>query len=199
MWRRPADLAVFLFLALFAGGCASTGSFVWLKDLEVPAAATEAQVIRPGDLISVHVWNAEPMETRQRVRDDGRVSLFFMGDVAVAGLTPNQVAAAVAERLDGVVRSPQVNVVLEEPAANTIAVLGEVARPGTFPVPQTPTIIEALAAAGDLTEFAHRDRIFVLRRSPAPLRVRATYDDLRRGADAASDFRLRPGDVVVVE
>jgi polysaccharide export outer membrane protein len=60
-------------------------------------------------------------------------------------------------------------------------------------------VLEALAAGGGLTEFAHRDRIFVLRRHSAPVRIRFTFEGLSRGQGRAAAFRLESGDVVVVE
>ncbi len=199
---RPSDrllrFALNALLALPLAGCgASLGAYVPVAQLPPPAAA--AQTIEPGDLVSVHVWNAERMETRQRVLDDGTVSLFFLDRVTVAGKTTAEVAADVAARIGDVVKSPQVNVVIEEVAGHTLSVIGEVQRPGAVSVLRAPGVLDALAAAGGLTPFAHRDRIFVLRQRPEPLRVRVRYEELVRGDHAAIGFRLRAGDVVVVE
>jgi polysaccharide export outer membrane protein len=60
-------------------------------------------------------------------------------------------------------------------------------------------VLEALAAAGGFSDFAHRDRIFVLRREPTPVRIRSTFDALSRGQGLAAIFRLQAGDAVVVE
>lgn len=182
------------------GGCAGAGTFTWLQDLpaaSVPAA--QRTLAAPGDLLSIKVWNADQMGSRQRVREDGTIALFFAEDLAVEGLTTTQIAEAIAEKLDGVLVAPRVNVVIEEAAAEMISVIGEVTRPGRYPVREAPTILAALSQASGLTDFAHDDRIFVLREGPSPLRIRVTYEQLTRGDDIARGFRLQPGDVVIVE
>jgi polysaccharide export outer membrane protein len=78
-------------------------------------------------------------------------------------------------------------------------VLGEVRTPGTYTVPHGSTVLAVLAAAGGLSEFADEDEIFVLRSSPAPLRIRFRYSDLVTPSIGANRFALQDGDTVVVE
>lgn len=197
---RQLEWAVLLGLGFALVGCATTrGSYVWLQDYSAPPRAHTDEAIHPGDLIGVRVWNSQQMDSHQRVRDDGTISLFFVDDIHVSDRTPAQAAQEVARRLTGVLQAPQVNVVLEESVMSTVSVLGEVSRPGSFPVLTAPTLLRAIAAAQGLTEYAHRDRIFVLRRTPQPVRIRADYDVLIRGDSTANGFSLQPGDVVVVE
>jgi polysaccharide export outer membrane protein len=89
--------------------------------------------------------------------------------------------------------------VVEETRPLTVPVLGEVAHPGQYALERGAGVLEALAAGGGLTEFAHRDRIFVLRRHPVQVRIRSTFEALSRGQGRAAAFRLESGDVVVVE
>lgn len=194
---RAAALAV---LTLASGACAGAGPYVWIQDVApaVQQAAAPA-VIAPGDLLAIQVWKAEQMDSRQRVRDDGTIALFFAGDLRVEGLTTAQVAEAIAASLDGILVAPQINVILEEAAAEMVSVIGEVARPGRYAVRQVGTILAALSQAGGLTEFARRDRIYVLPGGAGSPRVRVTWEQLTQGVDAAQGFRLRPGDVVIVE
>jgi polysaccharide biosynthesis/export protein len=192
---------LFALIAFSTTGCASgAGQFVWLDDARpVAVPGSLAGDVAPGDLLSVQVWNAEQMSTRQRVREDGTIALFFAGQLRVAGLSTAEIADTITARLDGVLVAPQVNVVIEEVAAELISVIGEVARPGRYAVRQAPTILAALSQAGGLSEFAKKDRIFVLRGGPEPERIRVTYEQLTRGEDVAKGFRLRPGDAVIVE
>jgi polysaccharide export outer membrane protein len=81
----------------------------------------------------------------------------------------------------------------------TVAILGAVARPGTYTLDRSNGVADALASAGGLTEFAHKDRIFVLRRTPTPARIRFTLAALTDSIGPAALFRLRSGDVVVAE
>ncbi len=198
--ERLARALVVVGLAASLGGCAGAGTFTWLQDLPPAAApAAERMVVAPGDLLAVRVWNAEQMGSRQRVREDGTIDLFFAEGLEVEGLTATQIADAIAARLDGVLVAPRVNVVIEESAAEMVSVIGEVTHPGRYPVRQAPTVLAALSQAAGLTGFAREDRIFILRGGPAPLRIRVTYEQLTRGEDIARGFRLQPGDVVIVE
>ena len=209
LWRTAASVARGASLARVAAlvialatltGCAGAGGFTWLEDLSVAAApAPERMVAAPGDLLAVKVWNAEQMGSRQRVREDGTIDLFFAEGLRVEGLTTTQIADSIAARLDGVLVAPRVNVVIEESASEMISVIGEVTRPGRYPVRQAPTVLAALSQAAGLTEFAREDRIFVLREGPTPVRIRLTYEQLTRGDDLARGFHLQPGDVVIVE
>jgi polysaccharide export outer membrane protein len=191
-------------IALLAGaaGCAHTaGAYVWVDSFPAPADTAATYRIRAGDLIAVRVWDHEEMSVRGRVRTDGRITLPLVDEVEVAGRSPEEVARAVEERLGQrkLVRDPRVTVLLEEPRPLSVAVLGEVARAGMYTLESGAGVAEALASAGGLTEFADRDRIFVIRRSPAPVRVRFTYRALAEARGQAATFRLQPGDVVVAQ
>lgn len=190
--------------ALAMTGCAhNPGQFVWVDQLAAPdiAPASAAYVAGPGDLLSVQVFNHPEMSGRTRVRDDGKLSIPLLGDVAALGRSPAELARDMATQLEArnLAVATRVTVLLEERAPLRVSVLGEVARPGFYPVESGAGLAEALASAGGFTEFAHRDRVYVVRRTPTPVRVRFNYADLVHANGRAADFRLRPGDVVVVE
>lgn len=196
---RVIRLGAPVVLAALLTGCATTGNFVWLHDLPAAHSPTPGPtLVAPGDLLVIRVWNAEQMGSRQRVREDGTIALFFAEDLEVEGLTTTQIADAITACLDGVLVAPRVNVVIEEAAAEMVSVIGEVVRPGRYPVRQAPTILAALSQASGLSDFANRNEIFVLRGGPEPQRIRVTYEQLTQGDDIALGFRLRPGDVVIV-
>jgi len=194
--RRP-ELAILF--ALTVSACASAMPALPMAQYVAPAVTAPSTAVGIGDQLAVEVWNSAPMTTSQRVRDDGTISLFFLGDLSVAGLTTAQIADRIAAGLEGVLVSPQVRVVLEEPANMAITVLGEVARPGAYPVRRVMTLLEVLGLAGGLTEFAKRDRIYVLRGGAESMPIRVSYAELLRGEDRARNLVLRGGDAVVVE
>lgn len=199
--RRHAARALLAIALLTTGACASgPGQYVWADRYTVPASDAEYRVA-PGDLLTVQVWDNDKLSARARVRADGQVALPLLNDVPVAGQTPSQVARDLEQRLRtaNLVLAPRVNVSLDEVRPVTVSVLGKVARAGSFPLPEGSGVAEALASAGGLTEFAHRDRIFVLRRTPQPVRIRFTFDALTGHGTPAALFRLRSGDVVVAE
>lgn len=195
--------ATVLALALTCAACAATGRYTWVDGYEAPpGGVADAYLIGPGDLLSVRVVNHDEMSARVRVRPDGQVSLPFLNDVQVAGQPPPALAQALTERLRPFAANPVVTVTVEEPRPFTVSVLGEVPRPGVYTLEPGAGVLQALASAGGLNQYAHDDRIFVLRRrtpSEEPERIRFDYRALTRAEGKAAGFRLRTHDVVVVE
>ncbi|HWT85727.1 MAG TPA: polysaccharide biosynthesis/export family protein [Myxococcales bacterium] len=181
--------------------CAHVGPFVWVDDYAPPADADARRdyLIAPGDLLSVNVFRQEGMATRERVRQDGKISVPMLGDVLAAGRSPGVLTEEIQSRLKAYINAPIVTVAVEETRPIAVPVLGEVAHPGQYNLEKGAGVLDALAAAGGFTDFAHRDRIFVLRRQPALVRIRCTFEALSRGQGRAIAFRLQPGDAVVVE
>jgi polysaccharide export outer membrane protein len=181
--------------------CAPQGSFVWIDNYSPARATPEGYIAGVGDLLNVQVFDNEKLSTRARVRTDGRISLPLLNDVPVLGKPPAQIAREVERLLvdQNLILNPHVNVVVEEMKPVSVAVLGAVARAGTFLLEPGAGLAEALASAGGLNDFAHKDRIFVLRRTPERVRIRFTFDALTSQTGRAASFRLQSGDVVVAE
>lgn len=188
-------------LALTSAGCsAALGSYTWVDSYtQPPRTADKDYVIAPGDLLSIRVYNQDSMGGRMRVRSDGKITLPFVNDLQAAGFTTAGLARSVEKRLKDYVVNPVVTVTLEESRPLEVFVVGEVARPGRYPLDPNGTVLQAIAAAGGLTPYAARDRIFVVRSEPAPIRIRFRYDALTRLEGSAAQFVLRPGDTLVVE
>jgi len=186
-------------------GCSHVGEFVWVDAYKQPAPASALYVISPGDLINVRVWNQEAMSARARVRQDGVITLPFVNDVAVAGLDPVVCAKRLQAKLKEFIVNPVVTVSLEEQAPLEISVLGEVNKPGVYRFERETSLLNLLAMCGGINEVARRDRIFVLRneqQAEGPnksVRIRFQYEALLHVEGAAGKFRLRKGDMLVVE
>jgi polysaccharide export outer membrane protein len=201
-WRD--GIARSILLGLLLGGAAacgrSAGNFVWIDDFPV-ARDTGAYTIGPGDKLNVQVWGNDKMSSQTTVRDDGRISVPLLDDVVAEGKTPEQLARGLETQLKAkkLVLDPHVTVLLEAPRPLSVTVMGEVARRGRYTLDPGAGIAEAIASAGGLTEFAHRDRIFVVRRTPSLVRIRFTYEAIVSAKGHAFTFRLEPGDVVVAE
>jgi polysaccharide biosynthesis/export protein len=192
--RLPA--AVVALAALSLAGCGGA-PYVWVDELTPPRAA-DGYVIASGDLVSVRVFNQENLSVRARVRSDGKIAVPFLGDVEVSGKTPAAVSGELGVRFKEYVVSPAVTTTVEEPQATSVSVLGEVTHPGVYTLDATAGVLQALAAAGGFTDYAGKDAIYVVRRASGP-RVRFTFSSLVQGEGRAPAFRLRAGDVVVVE
>jgi polysaccharide export outer membrane protein len=200
--RAVRSVAVGAAALLLAGCPSSNGPFVWAQDYAVtPTGAEGAYTIGVGDMLNVQVYDNDKLSTRARVRADGKISVPLISDVSVEGKSPNQLAREIEQTLktQNLVLSPRVNVVVEEVPPIKVSVLGAVSRAGTYSVDRGSGLAEVLASAGGLTEFAHKDQIYVLRKTPEPVRIRFTFESLVNGPSAAAAFRLQNGDVVVAK
>lgn len=189
-----------LFFVLTLGCYTPRGAFLEVD--ESALADDTGYVISPGDVLQVRVFQQEAMSARVKVRGDGKVSLPMLNDVLVAGKSPSVLASELQVKLKDFINTPVVTVSLEESRPVTVSVLGEVVRPGVVTLEAGAGVLQALAASGGLTDFAHRDGLFVLRKvegQPAPRRLRFIFEVLARGEGPAARFTLLPGDVVVAE
>jgi len=195
LWSKRASLG----LLAAAIGCAGLGDYVWADALpEAPANAPGEYRLAPGDLIFVRVFNQDPISGRTRVRPDGQVTIPFVNDVPAAGRTTQELAKTLEVRLLDFIKAPVVTVFLEELGPAQLSVIGEVARPGVYPLERGQGVLRALAAAGGLTEFAHKDRIFLVR-AGNPGRIRFTLEALSTPGSRSARFRLQTDDVVIVQ
>jgi polysaccharide biosynthesis/export protein len=202
MSERSARALFFGLAAAAACGCATApvGKFVWVDEYaEVAPAQGRGAVVQPGDSIDVRVLGQDQFSAKVRVRGDGHATLPFIGDLVVAGRTPSALSDQIQQRLKEYVNSPIVAVSVEEAPPGPISVMGEVARPGQQPSSPGIGILDAVAQAGGLTAYAHKDRLFVLRNQPEPTRIRFDMNRLLRGEGKGTTFVLAPGDVLVVE
>ena len=197
--RRMSAVVVACAAAFVLGGCSHALPFVWVDELPPAALVPDPYRIAAGDSLSILVWNQSKLSGDVRVRTDGQVTLPLIGDVAVGGLTPAGAASQIQHRLDGLVVDPKVTVSIRESQTPTYSVVGEVKTSGAFPLSGPTTLLQAIAAAGGLSEFADRNRIFVIRKVPELKRIRFTYDKLSRADGRGILFQLREGDIVVIE
>jgi polysaccharide export outer membrane protein len=178
------------------------GVFTWVDDYADAAQAEGEYVIRPGDLVNVRVFGQENMSAHSRVRGDGKITMPFLNDVTAAGFTPVILSAQLQTRLKDFINNPVVTISLEEVRQVNVSVLGEVLRPGVYNLdPGSTGVLQAIAAAGGFSNFASRD-LFVLRPSPGaekPQRIRFDFEHVSRAQGKGAGFRLKAGDVLIVE
>lgn len=190
---------------LLLSACYQPGRFVWVDDYREPQSQVqgdESYLIRKGDVLSVNVWNQRDISSRIRVRDDGRISLPLLNDVEAAGQTPAALARAMEVKLKDLVANPVVTVMVDEAQPIKVAVLGEVRNPGKKLLDAGSGPLQALSEAGGFTDYARDDAIYVLRKEAGyatPVRIRFTWAALSRSEGSAPTFRLKTGDIVVVE
>ena len=193
-----AGAAVLLLVLTMAGGCAHESQFVWVQDLlAVPEPASPT--IRPRDTILVEVAAQPSLSGEFVVRDDGHYLQPMVGSIQVADNTPAQVARSLEGRLKDLVVAPVVSVWIVRNTPIRVGVVGEVKTPGSYELTRDRSVMAALAAAGWLTEFAHDDRVFVVRKAGQDPRIRFRVCDLTEAESHAVGFRLADGDAGVVE
>ncbi|MFP2904698.1 exopolysaccharide export protein EpsY [Pyxidicoccus sp. 3LFB2] len=195
-WAAPLLLA-----SVLASGCSGLGKYTWVDEYqEKPPPPDASYRIAAGDLLNIRVWNQESLTTQARVREDGRISLLFLDDVEAAGHSPAMLSQQIQTRLKDYINHPVVTVALEQARPIKVTMVGEISRIGPLEIETGASLLQALAGAGGFTEYAHKDRVFVMRQEDGvPVRIRFRYDDLIRAEGRAPSFRLRPGDVIVVE
>jgi polysaccharide export outer membrane protein len=194
---RRALAGMFLLLLALAD-CAAERPFVWVRD--VPISGDTSSMVEPRDTILVSVRNQASLSGEFVVGDHGEYSQPVLGIVSVRDKTTDAVAADLQFRLAGLLAKPEVSVSITKIATVRVNVVGEVKTPGTYELMRGRGVIPALAAAGWLSEFANRDGIFVIRADGAGAqRIRFRAAELTAAEPHATGFRLRDGDVVVVE
>jgi polysaccharide export outer membrane protein len=196
---RRVLCAMLCFATIGVLASCSAGEYVWFNELPQAQATPPDFLIDTGDVLDVRVLAHEDMSVlKQKVRADGRISIPIVGDVEVRGKRPSALRAELEARLKDYFVSPSVTISVDG-APMTIPCLGEVGKPGTYPLEPGAGLARALAAAGGLTDYANRSRVFVIRQKPTPMRIRFNYAWVLRNEDHAASFPLRPGDLVVAE
>ena len=157
-------------------------------------------IIGPSDVLEVLVWR-EPNISRADVvvRPDGKISLPLLDDVQAAGLTPMELKRRITAKLAEYIEAPQVYIMVRKPASHFFCVLGNVTRPGQYPMLRPTTVLQALAAARGFNEWAHKDEIIIVRGYGESQRVfRFNYSEVVSGEAMDQNILLEPGDVIVV-
>jgi polysaccharide biosynthesis/export protein len=162
-----------------------------------PATAEEPYRIGKEDVLDVSVWRDPDLSRTLPVRPDGFITLPMVGEVQAEGRTTVELEQEIVSRLQKYIQSPRVTVMVREVNSARVYVTGEVQKPGGFPLRGQMTVLQALAMAGGLTEFADRDGMMVIRANNGP-HISVRYSDLVARRTQGADFPLQPGDTVVV-
>ena len=156
-------------------------------------------LIGPEDVLDITVWKNCPDLCRTvPVRPDGKLSLPLVNDVQAAGLSPMDLRQHLTEQLAEYLPSPEVSVIVREVHNFKVAVVGSVKMPGDYEIKSQATVLELIARAQGLTEFANRDKIVVLRQNGTKTeRIKFNYRKVAEGDDQ-DNFYVRAGDIIVV-
>ncbi|MCK7593994.1 XrtA/PEP-CTERM system exopolysaccharide export protein [Pseudomarimonas salicorniae] len=168
-----------------------------------PESAGSAYRIGVDDRIQVSVWRNPELSITVPVRPDGMVSVPLLGDVRAGGRLPEEVAADIEEQLKAYLREPKVAVILVELRSHEyisrVRVTGAVRQPVSIPYRQGMTVLDAVLAAGGLTEFAsaNRTRLYRKREGEADT-FDIRLDSILKRGDLETNLDVQPGDIITV-
>jgi polysaccharide export outer membrane protein len=164
-----------------------------------PATDDPNYMIGAQDVLDISVWKEPEVSRVVPVRPDGKISLPLLNDVQAAGLTPSQLAAQLTESLKKFVANPQVTVIVTTINSQRVYLLGEVARPGAYPLLPGMTILQALSSGGGFTQFANTKKIYLLRKENGKqVKLPFNYKEVISGKNPEQNIPLKAGDTIVV-
>jgi polysaccharide export outer membrane protein len=162
---------------------------------------TTDYIIGPEDVLDITVWKNVDLSKTVQVRPDGRISLPLIGDVAAVSRTSAQLTEEISTRLKAYMENPTVSIVVKEVNSYAIFVLGEVVKPGRYPLKSKTTLLQAVTLASGFTPVASRNKIVIFRfaKDGDPLmKIKASYDDIVLRDGTNQNIELKPGDTIVV-
>lgn len=163
-------------------------------------AHDNSYVIGVDDVLNINVWKEPEVSKTVPVRSDGKISLPLAGEVQASGETPQQLEQELSAKLKNYISEPEVTVIVEQIKSQKFNILGQVTKPGSYPLSNSPTVLDAIALAGGFRDFAKQKSIYVLRRAAdgTETRLPFNYKDVIKGKNTEQNIRLQPNDTVVV-
>jgi len=190
-----------------ASGQAGSGSQPASTEASAPATAApgtkphdDSFIIGDDDMLAINVWKEPDASRTVPVRSDGKISLPLVGEVTAAGRTPLQLEKEISAKLLNYMTDPEVTVIVQQINSEKYNILGQVAKPGAYPLTATTTIVDAIATAGGFKDFAKKKGIYILRQNSGggETRIAFNYQDFLKGKNTAQNIPLQPHDTVIV-
>jgi len=177
-----------------------------------PPAAAEAAapratdpVVPPGyvigtdDVLSIVYWKDKDMSADAQVRPDGRIALPLINEVVAAGLTPEQLREKITEESRNYMEDANITVVVRQINSRKVFITGEINKPGPYPLTAETSVLQLIAMAGGLREYANSKKIIIMRTvAGRSTSLPFNYRDVTSGKNLQQNVLLQPGDTVVV-
>jgi polysaccharide biosynthesis/export protein len=171
-----------------------------------PAAAQPTAVPLPAgyvigaeDILSIRYWKDADLSTDVAVRPDGKISLQLLNDVEAAGLTPEQLRTRLMEQSKKYLEDPQITVIVKEINSRKVFITGEVQKAGPYPLTTSTTVLQLIALAGGLREYADGKNIVIVRNENGKSATYGfNYRDVISRKNLNQNIELKPGDTVIV-
>jgi len=156
-------------------------------------------VIGAEDVLSIVFWRDKELSADVVVRPDGKISLPLLNDVTAVGLTPEQLAAELMKAATKYIADPTASVIVREIKSRKVYIIGQVAKAGPYPLTSDMTVLQLIAVAGDLLEYADAKNVVITRmENGKELRFKFNYKDVLRGKSLEQNILLKPNDTVIV-
>lgn len=185
-----------------AGGAAqpATAAPNGTTPTEAPAVEVPpAYVIGAGDVLGIVFWRQPELSGDVAVRPDGKITLPLINEVDAAGLTPEKLRERVAEAAKKFVTDPVASVVVRQINSRRVFITGMVAKPGPYPLYQATTVLQLIAMAGGVLEFADSSHIVIVRNdNNRQISLDFNYKDVSKRKNLWQNVELKPGDTVIV-
>lgn len=169
-------------------------------DYSAETSRTGTYRVGEGDVLRVSVWGNQQLSGSVTVRPDGQITLQLVGEIQAAGRTPTEIQQEISRRLVNYIKGERnVTVTVAQVNSYRVYVVGRVNQPGEFTPDSPVTILQSIALARGLTEFADPDHIVVMRRDESGVRrIPFVYCQAVKQGRVEMDITLINGDTVVV-
>jgi polysaccharide biosynthesis/export protein len=207
-------ITAIVIVALLAQGAAVAGQSASQPQTEKPPAAPRpapvpavpdgvvpppGYVIGPEDVLGIVFWREKDLSADVIVRPDGMISLPLLNDILATGLTPAELRQKVMAEANKLVQDANATVVVRQIHSRKVFITGNVAKPGSYPLAGPMNVLQLIALAGGLLEFAEADKIRVMRtENGAPVAHLFNYRQVAEGKSLRQNIELKPGDTVIV-
>jgi polysaccharide export outer membrane protein len=186
---------------ILAVGGASTCLHAQQDTLGAPAKPHDNTfIIGNDDVLAINVWKEPDISRSIPVRSDGKISLPLVGELQASGQTPEQLEQQIAGKLKSYISEPEVTVIVQQINSQKFNVLGQVNKPGTYPITNSLTALDAIAIAGGFRDFARQKSIYIIRQTPGggQTRLNFNYKDVIKGKNIDQNVKLQARDTIVV-
>ena len=151
----------------------------------------------PEDQIAVFVYQGVEFTGQHMIRPDGKITINLIGDVQASGLTPENLAKSIRDKVKEYVNDPDVTVSVLAVKSKKYSINGEVNKPGEYPLVVPTRVFQALVNAGGFRDFANQKKITIIHEDGT--RDMFNYKDVLKGKKLEQNIWLKPGDIIVVK
>jgi polysaccharide export outer membrane protein len=163
------------------------------------SAAPAGYIIGPEDVLTFNFWREKDLSTEVTVRPDGRITLPLLNEFEAAGLTPDQLREKVMAVADRYVQDPNLTIIVKTINSRRAYITGMVNKPGPYALMSPTTVVQLIAMAGGLQDYADKKNIVIMRtENGKAVSYRFNYKEVIDRKNLKQNIELKPGDTVIV-